>query len=116
MPSARTRTPFFMTNAVANPLLITLLRGPLGHVLGRHLAVVDYVGRRTGRRHRLVAQYSVDGPTVRIHVGAADRKTWWRNFERPAPLSVRLAGIDHETTAHAVSHGSDVVVEFPLAG
>jgi len=77
---------FFMTNAVANPVLIPLLRSRLGRRLGSRLAVV----------------------------GAADRKTWWRNFEQPAPVTVRLAGVDHETTALAVSHGEDVVVEAHL--
>lgn len=114
MSSVSTRASFFMTNVVANPVLICLLRSRTGTRLGRRLAVVEYVGRRTGRRHRLVTGYSLDYPTLQIRVGGADRKTWWRNFREPSPLHVRLAGVDYETTAHVVSHRGEVVVEALL--
>ena len=90
------------TDKVANPLLVQLLRSPAGRRLGRRLAVVEYVGRRTGKRHRLVTQYTCDGETVRIAVGRPDQKTWWRNFRQPRPLRLRLAGVDREATAHLV--------------
>jgi hypothetical protein len=114
MSSVTSRASFFMTNAVANPVLITLLRSRLGARLGRRLAVVEYVGRRTGTRHRLVTEYSLDGATVHIRVGGADRKTWWRNFRQPAPLRLRLAGVDHEATAQVETHDGEVVVEARL--
>jgi len=105
---------FGITNRVANPVLIPLLRSRLGAGLGRHLAVVEYVGRRTGQRHRLVTQYSLHGTKVHIEVGGADRKSWWRNFRSPAPVQLRLAGVDREGTAVAVKHGEEVVLEALL--
>jgi hypothetical protein len=105
---------FGLTNTVANPVLIPLLRSRLGAGLGRHLAVVEYAGRRTGQPHRLVTQYSLDGTKVRIQVGGADRKSWWRNFRSPAPVHLRLAGVDHEGTAVAVKQGEQVVLETLL--
>ena len=105
---------FGITNTVANPVLIPFLRSRLGAGLGRHLAVVEYVGRRTGQVHRLVTQYSLDGTKVHIQVGEADRKTWWRNFRSPAPVHLRLAGVDHEGTAVAVKQGEQVVLEALL--
>ena len=108
--------PFFITTTVANPVLIRLLHGRLGARLGRRLAVVESVGRRTGHRHRLVTQYSLHGSTVRIGVGDADRKSWWRNFEQPARMRLRLAGEDHDAIAHAIPSDAGVVVEASLLG
>lgn len=91
-----------LTNAVADPILIPLLKSSLGRPLGRHLAVVEYVGRRSGGRHRLVTQYVRNGPTVRIRVGAADHKTWWRNFITAQPVRLHLDGHCYDATADAV--------------
>ena len=92
-------------NRFANRLLIPLLESSLGDTLGRRLAVVDYVGRRSGLPHRLVVRYVARGRSVRIAVAMAEHKTWWRNFETPHPLTLRLAGIDHDVFAHAVQEG-----------
>ncbi len=51
-----------------------------------------YQGRRTGRPHELVTQYVRDGATVWVLVGAADRRTWWRNLRTPAEVDLWLAG------------------------
>jgi hypothetical protein len=101
---------FFMTNDVANRVLIPLLNSRSGESLGRRVAVVEYLGRRTGTRHQLVTQYTVDGTTVRIGVGMAERKTWWRNFEEPHPIRLRLAGVTHDTSARAMRDGNQVSV------
>ena len=77
---------------VANPILIPLLKSWLGRPLGKRLAVVEYVGRRSGDRHQLVAQYVRNDREVRVSVGAADHKTWWRNFLTPHPMRLHLAG------------------------
>jgi hypothetical protein len=82
----------------------------MGRRLGRRLAVVEYAGRRTGRRHQLVTQYVTEGSTVRITVGMADRKTWWRNFEVPHAVRLRLAGVERDTLARVVHEGNRVSV------
>jgi hypothetical protein len=102
---------------LANHALIPILRSWAGRRLGRRLAVVEYLGRRSGQHHELVTQYVVEGRTVRIGVGAAGRKTWWRNFESPHPLRLRLAGVDHAVTAHVEREGDrvSVVAELDVA-
>ena len=97
-------------NRFANRLLIPLLESSLGETLGRRLAVLDYVGRRSGLPHRLVVRYVAEGRSVRITVGMAEHKTWWRNFETPHPLTLRLAGIDHDVFAHLVQEGDRTLV------
>lgn len=109
MTPVRTRK-FFMTNGIANRVVIPILNSRVGRRLGRRLAVVEYLGRRTGQRHQLVTQYVTDGSTVRIRVGMAERKTWWRNFDEPHLVRLRLAGTDHNASAHLVRDGSQVSV------
>jgi hypothetical protein len=97
-------------NAAANRLLLPLLRSPAGRLLGRRLAVLEYTGRRTGLPRQLVAFYVSDGIRVRIDVGMAPGKTWWRNFEEPRRLRLRLAGTDHYALAHVAHDGQHVRV------
>ena len=105
---------FAITNVVANRFVIPVLRSRAGRRLGRRLAVVEYMGRRSGKRHRLVTQYVTDGRTVTIAVGMSERKTWWRNFQATHPVRLRLAGEDHDTTAHVERDGGQVCVVAEL--
>jgi hypothetical protein len=66
----------WVTNHLANPLLRPLLHGPAGHRLGRHLALIRYRGRRTGRSYELPVQYARDGDHLWILPGAPGRKNW----------------------------------------
>jgi len=105
---------FAFTNVVANRLLIPVLKSRAGRRLGRRLAVVEYLGNRSRRRHRLVTQYVTNGRTVRIRVGMAERKTWWRNFRAPHRLRLRLAGEDHDATAYVMREGDGMCVVAEL--
>ncbi|WP_407342137.1 hypothetical protein [Pengzhenrongella phosphoraccumulans] len=113
MATVRSRG-FALTNRVANTLLVAALRSPAGSRLGRRLAVVEYRGRRSGRAYQLVTAYVVNGRSVRIQVGTPGRKTWWRNFEEPHPLRLRLAGADHVAVAQVVHDGGQVRVVADL--
>jgi hypothetical protein len=108
--SSSSHQPLALTNLVANRALIPILKSRAGRALGRRLAVVEYVGRRSGKPHRLVTLYATKGRAVRIRVGMAERKTWWRNFKEPQPVRLRLAGEDYHTTAHVVREGNLVSV------
>ena len=94
---------FGMTNHVVNPVLGWVLRSPMGRHTGRHLALLSYVGRLTGRRHELVVQYAREGAEVWIVPGQPQRKRWWRNFRTSGPVELRLAG--------DVLHGRAVVLD-----
>jgi hypothetical protein len=116
MQSSGTNRHFLLTNSVANRLLVPVLKSRVGARLGRRLAVVEYVGRRSRKPYRLVAQYVTHGRTVRIEVGMADRKNWWRNFTSPHPLRLLLAGEQHDATAYVVRQGTRTSVIAELQG
>jgi hypothetical protein len=110
----RNHQSFPLTNVVANRLLIPLLKSRAGRRLGRRIAVVEYLGRRSGQHHQLVTQYVIEGSTIRIEVGMPDRKTWWRNFITEYPVRLRLAGQDNDLVAHVIRESNRVSVVAEL--
>jgi hypothetical protein len=82
------------TNHLANPIMRQLLRGPAGHRLSRHLALIRYSGRRTGRIYQLPVQYARSGNRIWILPGSPEHKTWWRNLRGGADVDLVLAGHD----------------------
>jgi hypothetical protein len=72
---------------VTNPILKTLLRTPLSRVI-RPLALIEFRGRRTGRRRRVVvAWHVIDGAPVVVTPAP-----WRVNFIDGAPVTVRWRG------------------------
>jgi len=75
-----------------NPLLIALLHSPLHFPVSLGLMTLSYTGRRSRRRITIPVGYQRDGETLDVLVSKAQRKNWWRNFETPAPVELRLRG------------------------
>ncbi len=99
MTAHRVRGSFWTTNHLVNPILVHVLRRSWGRRIGRHLAILAYTGRRSGRRHELVVQYAREGKQVWIVPGKSQRKTWWRNFNSTSSVELRLAGEDFQGRA-----------------
>ena len=104
---------FKLTNRLVNPVLARALASGAGRLLGRRLAVVEYVGRRSGEPRRLVTLYRRADGIIEIPVGVPDRKAWWRNFAEPQPIHIHIAGQHVAGTARAVRdvEGVSVVVD-----
>lgn len=85
-----------------NTMAMGVLRSPLHRMMSKSLLVLTYLGRRSGKTYELPLQYlDVDGRLV-IWAGNASEKTWWRNFETPAAVIVRLRGSDVDAKASLV--------------
>ena len=95
----------WITNHLANPILRPLLRGPAGHRLGRHLALLRYRGRRTGRSYELPVQYAREADRIWILPAAPECKTWWRNLSGGAAVDLVLAGRDRQGHATVTGPG-----------
>jgi F420H(2)-dependent quinone reductase len=75
----------------------------LGARVRRHVTLITYTGRRSGRTFTIPVAYRHSGDAVDITANMPDAKTWWRNFMGDgAPISVRLDGAEH--AGHAVAH------------
>lgn len=73
-----------------------------GAAVRRHLTIVTYTGRRSGRTFTIPVGYRRMGDTVEIGVRIPARKNWWRNFTgEGGPISVELDGTDR--TGHAIA-------------
>lgn len=73
-----------------------------GSMVRRHLTVVTYTGRRSGRTFSTPVGYRRTGDTVVIGVQVPGAKNWWRNFTGDGgPLTLELDGADH--TGHAIA-------------
>jgi hypothetical protein len=73
-----------------------------GRLVSRHITIVTYTGRRSGRTFSTPVAYKRRADTVMIGVSLPDAKTWWRNFTgEGGPLSLNLDGA--EKSGHAVA-------------
>ena len=90
-----------------NPLIAGLLRSPLHPLLSPGLLLLTVTGRRSGRRYTIPVGYQRDGDDVVVMVSEARHKQWWRNYQEPGPVSLRLRGEDRSGSAGLVAPGSD---------
>ena len=88
--------------SVGNTLTIGVLESPLHGMMSKGLLVLEYEGRRSGKRYEIPLQYIEDDETLYIWAGNATEKTWWRNFQKPTPVTVQLRGEEVAATASLV--------------
>ncbi|MFF4507029.1 hypothetical protein [Streptomyces sp. NPDC001401] len=73
-----------------------------GRFVSRHLTVVTYTGRRSGRSFSTTVAYRRSAEVITITVAFPDAKNWWRNFTGDGgPMSLELDGANRE--GHAVA-------------
>lgn len=71
----------WMRNHVINRVVRAVAHSPAHPLLGMHLVVLGYTGRRSGRRRELPVMAASAGTDLVVLVGQHRRKTWWRNFD-----------------------------------
>ncbi len=84
----------------ANSLMKWALTTPgLQAMVGQGVALLMFTGRRTGKTYTIPVSYHREGEIVTV-VTKRVRK-WWRNFETPTDVELRLAGLVYSGTAKA---------------
>jgi hypothetical protein len=68
-----------------NAVVLAVLRSPVHRLLSGLALELRYTGRRSGREYVLPVQYVRAGGRIVIRPQAAQRTSWWRNFQTPAP-------------------------------
>ncbi|NIH69179.1 nitroreductase/quinone reductase family protein [Modestobacter marinus] len=87
-----------------NPVVRALGHGRAHRLLGRHLVLLSYAGRRTGRRYELPVMTAPAGEDLVVVAAGADGKTWWRNFgPEPTDVLVRVAGGEQRRSARRLA-------------
>lgn len=84
----RMRRPPDAAYRVINPLMGLLLRSPLHGPLGERLLLLEYTGRKSGKRFRIPVAYVRQGRELLL----ATQSGWKANFRDGALVKVWLAG------------------------
>ena len=85
-----------------NPVVVRLLHSPLHFLASGGLLTLRYTGRRSGRRVTIPVGYQWHDDAIEVLVSKADRKQWWRNFETPRRVELRVRGRRLEGEAELV--------------
>ena len=88
-----------------NAVVLAVLRSRAHRLLSASAIELRYTGRRSGRQYVLPVQYASAGDLRVVRPQHWQHSTWWRNFRTPQPVTVRLAGRLHESTARVVDPG-----------
>jgi hypothetical protein len=91
-----------VSSSVSSRCVGALLRSPAHRLLDGQLVLLTYRGRRSGHGLSVPVAYARDGRDLVVYVGHHEAKQWWRNFEQPEPVHVRLRGAHCAGVARAV--------------
>lgn len=82
----------------ANSLMKWALTTPgIERMVGQGVALLGFTGHKTGKRYAIPVSYQREGDTVTIITKRV--RSWWRNFQTPAEVELRLAGRDYHGKA-----------------
>jgi hypothetical protein len=96
----------------ANSLMKWALTAPiLQSMVGQGVALLSFKGHKSGKPYTIPVSYHREGDVVTI-ITKRQRK-WWRNFEPPIEVDLRLAGHDYTGMAEIEADDSGTV-EFMI--
>jgi hypothetical protein len=94
--------------AALNPPMRALLRSPMHGVASRNLAILDYRGRKSGRRFSTPLSFVREGSVVRFL--SSHNTRWWMNFkDGPTPVEIEIARTTVSGTARLLDSDSDAL-------
>ncbi len=73
-----------------NPFVIFLLRSPLHGLVGKNMMLITVTGRKSGKRYTIPVSSIRDGEILLV-ISLKDR-TWWKNLQGGAQITVSLQG------------------------
>lgn len=71
-----------------NPIICGVLRSPLHGLLSKHMLVLSYTGRRSGKVYTIPVDYIRDGE--QFWLMSSPERTWWRNLQGGAQVALLL--------------------------
>lgn len=93
--------------AWANALMRWAITTPvLQAMVGQGVALLTFTGRKTGKTYRIPVSYHREDDTVTVI--SKKVRNWWRNFETPREVQIRLAGKDYTGKAEAHTAPSEI--------
>ena len=91
---------------VINPIVKRILRSPLHGVLSKNTLLLEFTGRKSGRKLSTpVSYYSTDGVA---HCFTRKSFNWWNNLESGEPVYVTIKGKRHPVTPEVEAENSEI--------
>jgi hypothetical protein len=98
---------------VLNALMRVLLRSPLHGLRSRRVLLLEFQGRRSGRRYRMPVSFWARSEHEVVCLTSATWSQWWRNLD-DAAVVLWLRG--HPRQGHAVLIGDPALKHELVAG
>lgn len=90
----------------ANSLMAWALKTPIiQSMVGQGVALLTFAGHKSAKRYTIPVSYYRDGDTVTVITKRV--RNWWRNFQTPAEVDLRLAGKTYTGIATIRSEDED---------
>lgn len=95
-----------------NPFVIFILKSPLHSYFSKSTLLLEFEGRKTGKRYSLPVSYVQDGDD--FVVLSLKKRQWWKNLENGAPFTARVRGRKFPATAEVYRAVPDVAREIGI--
>jgi deazaflavin-dependent oxidoreductase (nitroreductase family) len=102
------RPPKALFRYVLNPLFGRILRSPLHGRLSERLALLTFIGRKSGKTYTIPVGYAQTDDTLLIGTASA----WQRNLVGGAPVRVRLRGQERTGVADVVADEAGMIEHY----
>lgn len=108
VPAPAAKTPPAALYRLMNPVMAALLRSPLHRAVSGRLMLLEFAGRRSGRRYAFPVGYVEDGGELLV----GSEKGWVANFRGGQPVSVRLRGERRRGTADPIEEPAALAAAY----
>jgi deazaflavin-dependent oxidoreductase (nitroreductase family) len=88
-----------------------VLRSPMHGAISKHITLITFTGRRSGKTYTTPVSYSQKCDQVFIFTHA----NWWKNLCGGAPVKLRLRGKDHQGIATPVADDKQAIAAELIA-
>ncbi|MEU1524219.1 hypothetical protein ACWDO0_35070 [Nocardia rhamnosiphila] len=111
-PTTSGPRPIGRAQGLTNRVVRTLLRLPgLSGVVGKRLATLHVVGRKSGRAYNIPVAYTAHGSTLLI---GTSRRPWVRNLATGTPLTITRGGRPEQFDPVVHTEAEDVLRLFEI--
>jgi deazaflavin-dependent oxidoreductase (nitroreductase family) len=83
-----------------NPIIKALLYSPLHGFMSGSILLLTFTGRKSGQQYTIPVSYMREEDTLTIF--SQRKRTWWRNLQGGAPVTVRVRGKNLPATAEVI--------------
>jgi hypothetical protein len=94
-----------------NALVALVLRSPLHGLLSHSVMLLSVTGRKSGTTITTPVNY-IAGKGEQLYILSERNRTWWKNLDRGAHVTLRLRGQDRSGFGRAIANKGDVVGEL----